>query len=714
MNPIQETNQSKPAGNPSLPLWSQALDLVLLACAYWLVTRLGLMVVAQPEGIASIWPASGLALAVLLLNPKRRWSILLTVIFITNALGNLSAGNPLLVSLGFALANSLEALLAAWLLCLFFKSRITFSRIGEVFALFGIAILSNGSTALLGALVPSLAFSAPFAKTWLVWWTSDGLGIILVAPLIVTWSTMRSMFQTASPRRILEAVVLILVLVVFCWLLFGRFTRAEEPLLRNYMLFPFLIWLAFRFSQRGMASALTILAIIAIWNTMQGFGIFGFADQSVTEHLVSVQLLLCVLSFTGLLLCAIVTERKQSEINLRESEDKFKYVFEYSNVGKSLTKVTGEIRVNKTFAEMLGFSSAELQMKRWQDITHPDDIELTQKEINNLLLGEKTTAHFEKRYLKKDGSTIWMDISTSLRRDETGKPMYFMTTLVDISDRKKAEEQIHILNSELEQRVEERTRDLHDTQEKLVRQEKLAVLGQLAGGVGHELRNPLSVINNAVYYLKLVQPQADEKIKQYLGLIDKETHNAEKIINDLLDFARVKSVDRQPFVVSDLVQRVLVRFPVPDSISTTLDFPADLPLAFADPLQMEQVLGNLVLNACQAMASPHADSTTGVLEAGHLTISGSVSSVSVFQQDVGVQSLLPELLLQVAVSDTGVGIAPENMKKVFEPLFTTKAKGIGLGLAVSRKLAESNDGRIEVHSQPGKGSTFTLFIPVAK
>ena len=170
-----------------------------------------------------------------------------------------------------------------------------------------------------------------------------------------------------------------------------------------------------------------------------------------------------------------------------------------------------------------------------------------------------------------------------------------------VTERKRAEEEIRRLNADLEQRVEARTRELRDTQEQLVRQERLAVLGQLAGGVGHELRNPLTIINNAVYFLKLVQPDANEKIKEYLGLIDIETHTAEKIITDLLDFARIKSVDPEPVSVSELVQRVLERYPPTASVTVTQDFPPGLPKFLADPRQMEQVLGNLTVNACQAM-----------------------------------------------------------------------------------------------------------------
>ena len=229
-------------------------------------------------------------------------------------------------------------------------------------------------------------------------------------------------------------------------------------------------------------------------------------------------------------------------------------------------------------------------------------------------------------------------------------------------------------------------RDLQETQEKLIRQEKLAVLGQLAGGVGHELRNPLGVISSSVYYLKLVQPDASEKIKEHHAMIEQEVQTAARIIGDLLDFGRVVSPDRQPVSVPDLVQQSLARFPVPASVQVSLALPESLPAAFADPLQIQQILGNLITNACQAMKNN-----------GSLTISATQAGD----------------LVAIAVHDTGEGILPENMARLFEPLFTTKVRGIGLGLAVSKKFAEANGGRIEVTSSPAQGSTFTLSLPTA-
>jgi PAS domain S-box-containing protein len=135
-----------------------------------------------------------------------------------------------------------------------------------------------------------------------------------------------------------------------------------------------------------------------------------------------------------------ITERKLAEDALRESEDKFKYVFDHSVAGKSITFPSGEIHVNKAFCEMTGYSSEELADTKWQDISHPDDIKITENELQLLISGEKKSTRFIKRYIHKNGNIVWTDLGTALRRDENGKPLYFMTTTIDITERKLAEE----------------------------------------------------------------------------------------------------------------------------------------------------------------------------------------------------------------------------------------------------------------------------------
>ena len=253
-----------------------------------------------------------------------------------------------------------------------------------------------------------------------------------------------------------------------------------------------------------------------------------------------------------------------------------------------------------------------------------------------------------------------------------------------LAERKQAEKQLKEHRDHLEELVEERTKELRSTRDELVRKERLAVLGELAGGVGHELRNPMGVISNAVYYLKMVLPDADEKVKEYLEMISTEVDSSEQIVFDLLDLSRSRTADKERIPVSELLARVLERQPPPEGVEVVTEVFDSLPSLFVDPRQLIQVLRNLVANAYQAMP-----------EGGRLAIEA--------QGD--------ESAVRLSVTDTGCGISKEDMEHLFEPLFTTKARGIGLGLAVSRNLMKVNGGDIEVESEQGRGSTFTLILP---
>ena len=241
-------------------------------------------------------------------------------------------------------------------------------------------------------------------------------------------------------------------------------------------------------------------------------------------------------------------------------------------------------------------------------------------------------------------------------------------------------------SEELEFRVEARTRELREAHEELVRRERLALVGQLAGGVGHELRNPLGAIGNAVYYLRMRLGGGDDmKVQKHLAILETEVRRANKIVTDLLDFSRVKQPSRAPAQLNAIIRDILARQPQPSSVKLELDLIGSLPPILVDPDQVGQVVLNLVINAIEAMP-----------DGGTLTIRTWSTSDAVV----------------ASVSDTGVGIPPENLEKIFQPLFTTKTKGIGLGLAVSRQLIDANGGALSVESQIGKGSTFTAIFPI--
>ena len=266
--------------------------------------------------------------------------------------------------------------------------------------------------------------------------------------------------------------------------------------------------------------------------------------------------------------------------------------------------------------------------------------------------------------------------------DEIGDLARSFNTMTDKLRKTEKKLKDHLAN--LEEVVEQRTKKLSDVQEKLIRSEKLAVLGQLSGGVSHELRNPLGVISNAIYFLKTIIPNANETVNEYLEIISSEVYVAEKIVSDLLDFSRTKPLEIERTDVADMIAQTLKKHPTPENIQVIQKLAQDLQPVYVDPQQIHQVLANLVTNAYDAMP-----------EGGKLTINAQVKKSQVY----------------LDITDTGSGISKKNMDNLFEPLFTTKARGIGLGLAVSKNLTESNGGSIKVKSKEGQGSTFTVILP---
>ncbi|MEN6439478.1 MAG: heavy metal translocating P-type ATPase [Syntrophobacter sp.] len=146
-----------------------------------------------------------------------------------------------------------------------------------------------------------------------------------------------------------------------------------------------------------------------------------------------------------------ITDLKRAELALRESEDKFKYVFEHSTLPKSLTFPTGELNVNRAFCEMLGYTAEELRNRGWREVTHPEDIVSTQEILDHILSGEKNSARYVKRFLHKNGDIIWADCSISLRRDNSGRPLYFMSAVIDITEKRSADAERERLMAAIEQ-----------------------------------------------------------------------------------------------------------------------------------------------------------------------------------------------------------------------------------------------------------------------
>ena len=236
-------------------------------------------------------------------------------------------------------------------------------------------------------------------------------------------------------------------------------------------------------------------------------------------------------------------------------------------------------------------------------------------------------------------------------------------------------------------RLQERSRQLLEAQNELVKKEQLAMLGQVAVGVGHELRNPLGVMNNAVYYLQQTAlSDADAATREYLGIIQDEIARSERIVADLMDAVRTRPPQVATVGIEELIGQSLRQCPLPSGVAVKLDFPETLPPLRVDSNQLHQAFRNLISNGVDAMPQG------GTLEIrARESADGKTATVS--------------------VRDNGIGMAPEHLACLFQPLFTTKARGIGLGLVVAKNLIEANGGKVEVESQPGEGATFSVTLP---
>jgi signal transduction histidine kinase len=250
---------------------------------------------------------------------------------------------------------------------------------------------------------------------------------------------------------------------------------------------------------------------------------------------------------------------------------------------------------------------------------------------------------------------------------------------------------------QLEARVHERTQELEEAnrrlieaQEQLLRKEKLAAIGQLAGGVAHDLRNPLGAIKNAVFYLNRKLDgtevvQSNPRIGQFMQVMHEEVEHCNQIITDLLNFARSTPLSVAPTDLAQVIEKTLQSLSIPENVQIVKQFGPNLAEVPCDGAQLQRVFTNLISNAMDAMSN-----------GGQLTI----------RTQRGLDAA------EVVFSDTGSGISAEAMKKLFDPLFTTKTKGTGLGLAICQQIVSKHQGSIRVASSPGAGATFTIRLPL--
>ncbi len=395
-----------------------------------------------------------------------------------------------------------------------------------------------------------------------------------------------------------------------------------------------------------------------------------------------------------------ISERKHSMEMLRENEERFRKVFEGGAIGMGFLGLNYKFeRVNAILCTMLGYEESELVGKTFVDITHPDHIEEDRQNVARLLHGELPYYKTEKRYIRKNGDTIWASVTASVVHDEKDDPLYFLAMIEDITERKLVEEEKKNLEAQL----------LHA--------QKMEALGTLVAGVAHEINNP---VNKIIFDMPLLQKiwndimplveveSLKEPEKKYGGLtyeflkdnlplllsdMEMAANRVVKTVNNLKSFTRQSSItDMRPMEINTAVHnavRLIETTLRKAGITLELDLAEESPLIEGNLQNIEQIIMNLTINAVQAIDHGR----------GRIKITTSVRKKN--RQVV------------LTLWDNGKGIEPSIGDKIFDPFVTTRQSegGTGLGLPITYNLVEAHGGTIAFTSKPGNGTTFTIVLP---
>jgi PAS domain S-box-containing protein len=442
--------------------------------------------------------------------------------------------------------------------------------------------------------------------------------------------------------------------------------------------------------------------------------------------------------------------RKEAEEALRESEERFRATFEQAVVGIAHVNLEGQfLRLNQKFCEIAGYTPEEMLSLTYQEITHPDDLDVDLKYARQLLAGEIQTYSMEKRYIRKDSSQVWVNLTLSLVRSPSNEPKYFIAVVQDISDSlhdscasgKQAQEILQRSQAQLRDKANQLEQALHElrhTQAQLVQSEKMYSLGLLVAGVAHEINNPVNFICGNLVHLQgyfkdllelmqLYQVHLPNPVPEIQAAIqDKEldflvedipsimssmkvgTDRIRDIVFSLKSFSRTDEAEMKPVDIHEGIDTTLMildhslKVKAGRSAIKLIKNYGNLPLVECYPGQLNQVFMNLIKNAIDALDEYMPQQSLD----GSQTKEGKIE-IRTETLDSG--------RVAICIVDNGPGISPEVQQRLFDPFFTTKVlgKGTGLGLTISQQIVvDKHQGQLRCFSTPGEGTEFAIELPI--
>jgi PAS domain S-box-containing protein len=778
---------------------------LLVFVGYYVGAKIGFALTFQPRPVSVLWPPNSILVAALLLTPPRVWWFILLAAFPAHWAAQLQSHVPPLMILCWFISNSCEAVIGAGLARYLVGGPIRFASVRNM-----------------GIFCLCVVFVGPFLSSFLdaalvVWnrWGQGGywqlirirlfsnvLAALIVVPLIITWATNGTQaLRKARPTRYLEACALLIGLLLVSYVVLYEFGSGTDAALL-FLPLPFLLWAAVRFGALGASTAISIVGFLAIWSASHGHG--PFSGGTAEQNALSIQIFLIVLAITLLFLATVIEERITGEIELCESESRFRIVADAAPV---LIWMSGVDKLctffNKPWLEFTGRGMEEELGNGWADSVHADDLqrclkiyteafdvrqpfvrqyrlrrhdgeyrwvsdqgvarydaqggfvgyigscvdvtELVNKdhalreseermrlaaEAVNLGIWEwdlgkdeiwATNARrallewpasgkirfedfisrvhpedrdhlwqlvedaihkgqdydSEYRLILPDGIVRWVSTRGSVHRDADGKPARVLGITIDISPRKEAE-------LEAKQRRDE-----------LSHLSRVALIGEMSASIAHELNQPLAgIVSNAGAGQRFIdRGNVDlREIRELLADIAADARRASDIVRDIRSMIRKEGLQRHCVNLNDVVKNVVQMLSADallrsSELKTSLD--STLPIVEADPIQLQQVLINLILNAFDAMQDTPV----------------SRRRVEITTRQNGDRTV------RASVRDYGTGISADASERMFEQFFTTKSEGLGMGLAIVRSIVESHGGTLVAENADGGGARFSFSLP---
>ena len=634
-------------------------------------------------GAGMKWPPTGIALAAIVVLGPGVWPGL----WLGALLANTLAHEPLAVAAGVATGNTLEAIAGAWMLRRFTDFSPTLERPVHVLGLVRLAALASTTiSATIGVTSLCLGEVQPWAtygSLWRVWWLGDVMGDLLVAPVLLTWSSRSRVGRTRdfAEAGMLLAIVVIVSYAVFSW---QPGTNRNYPPPLGYAVFPFAIWSALRLGQPVTSLVSFVAASMAVWGTLQGLGPFSDPGRSVTENLTLLQAFMGVLSVTSLVLGAAVADRSRADQELAANEIRKTSVLNAALDCIITMDVEGRVvEFNPAAERTFGYRQTEAVGKLLADLIIPSD--LRQSHRAGLERQRETGEHnvlgrrIETRGLRRDGEEFPVELTITRIQGGGGQTLY-TGFLRDISDRHRAEETLRKLNAELEERVKQRTSQLEATVEELE---------AFSYSVSHDLQAPLRSVEGFSRALaEDMGASLPSQAQHQLDRIRAATHRMEELISDLLALSKVsrEELTREHIDVSGLATRIAsdLQLREPDR-SVTLSI-APAMVAQGDARLLRVALENLLDNAWKFTK----DRESAHIEVGEISRDG-----------------LPGAFY---VRDNGAGFDPKYSEKLFGPFqrlhTVVEFPGTGIGLATVRRIVHRHGGRVWAEGQRGQGACF--------